>query len=91
MTSRGVDFLCHAILDTLVDEYMPLLDQMDEEVEWLEDRVLANPETATLERLLGLKHAVRSLRRVISPQRELFNRLSRDEFPQIGEISALFP
>ncbi len=90
MTSRGVDFLCHAILDTLVDEYMPLLDQMDEEVEWLEDRVLANPETATLERLLGLKHAVMSLRRVISPQRELINRLSRDEFPQIGEISRIY-
>jgi len=90
MTTRGVDFLCHAILDTLVDDYMPLLDEMDEEVEWLEDQVLAKPEKQTLERLLTLKHAVMSLRRVISPQREFINRLSRDEFPQVGAISRIY-
>jgi magnesium transporter len=90
MATRGVDFLCHAILDTLVDDYMPLLDEMDEEVEWLEDQVLAKPEKQTLERLLTLKHAVMSLRRVISPQREFINRLSRDEFPQVGPISRIY-
>jgi magnesium transporter len=90
MAARGVDIICHALLDTLVDEYMPLLDQMDEEVEWLEDRVLSNPETATLERLLTLKHMVMSLRRVINPQRELINRLCRDEFPQIGKVSRIY-
>ena len=90
MTTRGVDMICHALLDTLVDDYMPLLDNMDEEVELLEDRVLASPETATLERLLTLKHMVMSLRRVINPQRELINRLCRDEFPQIGKISQIY-
>jgi magnesium transporter len=90
MASRGVDFLCHAILDQLVDEYMPLLDEMDQEVEWLEDQVLANPEQQTLERLLMLKHFVMSLRRVISPQREFINRLSRDEFSQIGKVSRFY-
>jgi magnesium transporter len=90
MATRGADFLCHAILDKLVDEYMPLLDEMDDEIGWLEDQVLANPEKETLERLLTLKHSVMSLRRVISPQRELINRLSRDEFPQIGAISRIY-
>jgi magnesium transporter len=90
MAVRGVDVICHALLDALVDEYMPLLDKMDEEVEQLEDKVLANPETATLERLLTLKHMVMSLRRVINPQRELINRLCRDEFPQIGKVSQIY-
>ncbi|BCY18784.1 cobalt/magnesium transport protein CorA [Leptolinea sp. HRD-7] len=90
MAARGVDMICHALLDTLVDDYMPLLDSMDEEVELLEDRVLANPETSTLERLLTLKHMVMSLRRVINPQRELINRLCRNEFPQIGKISQIY-
>jgi magnesium transporter len=63
---------------------------MDEEVEMLEDRVLANPVTATLERLLTLKHMVMSLRRVINPQRELINRLCRDEFPQISKVSQIY-
>jgi magnesium transporter len=90
MAVRGVDMICHALLDTLVDEYVPLLDRMDEEVESLEDRVLSNPETATLERLLTLKHMVMSLRRVINPQRELINRLCRDEYPQVGKVSQIY-
>jgi magnesium transporter len=87
---NGADFLCHAILDALVDDYMPLIDQLDDEIDWLEDQVLSTPEPATLERILNLKHAVMSLRRIISPQRELVNRLSRDEFPMIDRQSRIY-
>jgi magnesium transporter len=87
---NGSDFLCHAILDALVDDYMPLIDQLDEEIDWLEDQVLSTPEPKTLERILNLKHAVMSLRRIISPQREVINRLSRDEFPMIDRQSRIY-
>lgn len=88
--SNGSDFLCHAILDALVDEYMPILDMMDEEIEWLEDRVLARPDPKILERILSLKHSVMTLRRIVSPQREMINRLSRDDFPQIDRQSRIY-
>lgn len=87
---NGSDFLAHALLDYLVDEYMPLLDQMDEEIEWLEDQILANPRSATLERILDLKHAVMSLRRIIGPMREMANRLSRDDFTVIDRQSRIY-
>jgi magnesium transporter len=80
---RGADFICHAILDELVDEYLPLLDDMEEEIDELEDNVLTDPQQETLQRILALKHNILALRRVISPQREVMNRLSRDDFPQI--------
>jgi len=81
--TNGSDFLCHAILDVLVDEYMPVLDAMDKEIDWLEDQVLSSPRPEILKRILDLKHGVISLRRIITPQREVMNRLSRDEFPFI--------
>lgn len=90
LTINGSDFLCHAILDHLVDDYMPLLDEMDDEIEWLEDELLAKPNPATLERILKLKHTVMSLRRTISPQREVINRLSRDEFQIIDRQSRMY-
>mgnify|MGYP000927951634 CR=1 FL=1 len=90
LSNFGPDFLCHAILDVLVDEYMPLIDQMDTEVEWLEDSVLEKPAPETLERLLSLKHSIMSLRRVISPQREMINRLTRDEYPLIDAQSRFY-
>lgn len=87
---NGSDFLCHAVLDALVDDYMPLLDKMDEEIEWLEDKVMAKPDPQTLERILNLKHTVMALRRIVSPQREVINRLSRDDFPMIDRTSRIY-
>ena len=90
LSNFGSDFLCHAILDNLVDEYMPLIDQMDTEVEFLEDSVLEKPSPKTLHRLLTLKHSIMELRRVISPQREMINRLTRDEYALIDPQSRFY-
>lgn len=90
LIQNGADFLCHAILDVLVDDYMPLLDKMDEEIEWLEDTVLSKPDPSTLERILNLKHSLMALRRIIAPQREIMNRLSRDDYPQIDRQSKIY-
>ncbi len=90
LVTHGADFLCHAILDALVDDYMPLIDQMDEEIEWLEDRVLEKPQPETLSRILALKHSTLSLRRIIGPQREIMNRLSRDDFTLIDEKHRIY-
>jgi magnesium transporter len=86
----GPDFLCHSLLDGLVDEYLPLIDHMESDVEWLEDSVLENPTPATLQKLLSLKHNIMSIRRIISPLREVMNRLSRDEFHQIDAQSRYY-
>lgn len=86
----GSDFLCHGILDILVDDYMPLLDIMEDEIEQLEDQVLSKPKVETLERILALKHSIMVLRHIIWPQREVINRLSRDEFPMIDQKSRIY-
>jgi magnesium transporter len=83
LTHRGADFLLHAVLDTLVDEYLPLLDWMDEQIDLLQDQVLDRPNQQTLEDILELKHSTVVLRRITAPQREVMNRLSRDDFRQI--------
>ena len=90
IVQNGSDYLCHAILDHLVDDYIPLLDQMDETIEALEDRVLQKPTTDVLADLLDIKHQLMSLRRIISPQREVINRLSRDDYPMIDQQSRLY-
>ena len=86
----GSDFLCHSLLDGLVDAYLPIIDQMESDVEWLEDSVLQKPTPSTLEKLLNLKHEIMSIRRIISPLREVMNRLSRDEFHQIDAQSRYY-
>jgi magnesium transporter len=80
---RGPDFICHAVLDSIVDEYLPWLNAIEDEIDRLEDEVLTGPLPTQLERILNMKHTMLALRRVVSPQREIMNRLSRDDFPQI--------
>ncbi len=86
----GSDFLCHALLDHLVDDYIPHLSALEEEIDALEDAVLSNPQPQTLERILNLKHYTMTLRRVVGPQREVINRLCRDEFTMIDQHSRMY-
>jgi len=90
LITNGSDFLCHAILDHMVDDFFPLVDHMDNEIETIEDAILANPRPETLARALELKHEIVFLRRIISPQREIINRLSRDNFPMIDRHSRIY-
>lgn len=90
LAQNGSDFLCHAVLDAMVDEYLPVIDKMEDEIDWLEDLVLAKPSPQTMERIINLKHSIMTLRRIISPMREVMNRLSRDDFPMIDQQSRIY-
>jgi len=84
LLQKGAAWLAHAVLDRLVDGYLPVIDAFDGDVEALEDDVLAKAGTpeggAVLQRILGLKRSLQSLRRVSIHQRELLLRLARGEF-----------
>jgi magnesium transporter len=82
-TSRGPDWLLHGLLDALVDEYLPIVDAVDEDIDRLEEQVLANPRTQVLQEILLMKRNALRLRRASTPQREIMNRLSRGEFASL--------
>jgi magnesium transporter len=84
LLAKGTDSVYYAILDYMIDEYLPLLDAMDYEIDQLEDEIFARPDPPLMQRVLVLKHSIVTLRRILAPQREVMNRLSRDEFPQIA-------
>jgi magnesium transporter len=72
---RGLARLLHSILDTLVDTYFPVLDQLDDLIDQLEDATVEDTTNAVQVRLFRMKRATATLRRVISPQVELTNSL----------------
>ena len=82
--ARGEDFILWAILDFIVDNYMPVLESIHDEVEEIEDRVLANPMTrADIERLYMLRRDLLRLRSAAAPLVDVCGRLSSAELPQI--------
>jgi magnesium transporter len=85
LLERGPDYIYHLILDTIVDEFTPILDRFDEAVENLEDEVFNRLNEHTLEKILDMKRDVFRLRRISTYQREMVNRLSRGEFPLVTD------
>ena len=82
--ARGEDFILWAILDFIVDNYMPVLESIHDEVEAIEDRVLAKPMTrADIERLYMLRRDLLRLRSAAAPLVDVCGRLSSAELPQI--------
>ena len=86
--SKGVDFLLYGAMDSLVDHFFPILDHFDEAIDDLEQEAFNNPTRSTLDRIFSLKRDVTALRRITAPQREIFNRLSRDPFSVISRRAA---
>ncbi len=82
---RGVDFLYYLIADHMVDGNFPILDLATEELEILEEQVLANPQRDNLSRIFALKHQLVSMRKVLSPQRDVLGALTKLDHPLISE------
>jgi magnesium transporter len=67
-------FVLYRVIDALTDSFFPLLAQMDDEIDELEKAMLENPTEAHLQRVFALKRELVTLRKVITPQRDIFAR-----------------
>jgi len=87
---REVDFLAHDLIDTLVDNIMPTIEEMDDKSATIEAEALHEPKRETLTSIMQLKRSILALTRVILPQREIMNGLSRGEYALISERAQIY-
>jgi len=78
--ARAPDRVAHSLLDTLVDNYKPALDELGLEIAELEQRALEKPGKETLHQILQVKKEVVHLRQIIGPQREVLGRFAAGDF-----------
>ena len=79
----GADNLLYRLADDIAASYMGVVEALDDEIDLAEDKVFSDPDPHTLERIFQLKRSVLHLRRIIGPQREVMNKLARDDFQVI--------
>jgi magnesium transporter len=83
LLARGPAVLMHFLLDVLVDLWLPIMEQVNDEIDVLEESLFA-PEMPDLHRgILRLKRGMSRLRRIVGPQRDTILALTRDEFEPI--------
>jgi magnesium transporter len=90
--SEGEDFILYAILDFIVDNYMPVIETIQAEVEEIEDSILgANPSKDQISRIYQLRRDLLRLRNAAVPLVEVCRRLEKPGLPGIdAAMSPLF-
>ena len=81
--ARAPDRVAHTLLDNIVDNYKPALQELATEIAELEAQVLQNPVPQTLNKIIQIKKEAFHLRQIIGPQREVLGRFARGEFKLI--------
>ena len=85
LRGRGADYLFYALLDVIIDQGFPVLEDLGEWIEDLEDQLLGAPSREILAQIHELKRDLLLLRRMLWPQRELVNQLLREDQSLIQE------
>jgi len=79
--------LLHRIVDAMVDDYRPVIEQIEDRIGKLEEQAFSGHERMA-RHVMKLKREVTSMRRVLIPQRDAIGRLARREFPIISDEMA---
>jgi magnesium transporter len=86
----GADYLAYALIDTIVDGYFLVLEQIGEEMEFLEEELVTNPTPTTIQALHNLKREMIFLRKSVWPLREVIGSLERGESPLIQDSTGIY-
>jgi len=90
LMARGVDFLFHAVIDSIIDNYNTTLDILEYETEQLEEGVLGVPDEDTIKSIFTLRRDIVHLKRIVIPQTEVINQIARGQFELVSEKAAVY-
>ena len=86
----GASMLTFALIDTLVDRYYPVVEEISEQLDIINTRILDDPSPELVGRVHKLQRQITTLRRVARPQADALYKLSHLDSPLVTETSKIF-
>ena len=90
LAERGAGLLTYLLIDTVVDEYFPLLDEVAEGMDDVEEQIFEAGERNAVQEIFRMKKELLILRRVSAPLRDVFNTLLRREQPVFSRETSIY-
>jgi len=87
---RGADYLAYALLDAIVDHYFPLLEELGDHIELLEEEITTAPSDDHLHRIQELRRTLITFRRATWPLRDAVQSLARGEIARVEPETRVF-
>jgi len=73
LLGRGIEMLAHGVLDVTVDDFLPIVDHVDDQVDRLEEQLFERYDEKAIQEIFKAKRLVVQLRRYLGPMREVLN------------------
>ena len=86
----GTDYLAYEIIDSVVDQYFVVLEQLDHYLEGLEDQILDHPGPESLQRLHQIKRDAIIIRSSVWPLREVLNHLQHSDSTLVNKETSIY-
>jgi magnesium transporter len=90
LLSRGAEMIAHGVIDFAVDEFLPMVDQVDDLVDGLEERLFESYDERAIQDIFAVKRLVVQLRRHLGPLREVLNVLTNRPHACIAASSQVY-
>ena len=90
LLEHGPDRVLWALVDAIVDGYFPVFDSLEDEIDAIEDRVIGQPDKATIQDVFRLRRELIQMRHIVAPSREVFAQLTSREFRLISADNVFF-
>ncbi len=90
LRENDASFLLYALLDTVVDRFFPMLEEVSRHLEGVEEAVLVRPDPESLHRTHAIKRDLVLLRRVAWPMRELITQLQREPHECLSQVTQTY-
>lgn len=87
---RSSFYIIYQIINELANEYMKFIDFLEISVEEIEDKVIKKPDKKLLGEIFTIKRSLLNFRRIIAPQREVLNKLSRGDFEIVHQKERMY-
>lgn len=86
----GADYLCYELVNTVVENYFSVIDEVGDTTDSIEEELIAKPEKSTLNQIYFVKRKLMNLRKSVYPLRELIGDLYSSGSPLIGESVKIY-
>ena len=90
LTNGGPDYLAYSLIDAVVDHYFLVLENIGEQIEFLEDELVKDPDPETLHAIHDLKRELIFIRKSVWPLREVISALERGESPTFQQPTLIY-
>ena len=88
--NAGSDYLAYLIIDSIIDNYFSVLEQIGEKIEHVENKLISSPTQKTLKTIYDLKRNMLYMRKSTWPLREVISRLERGEIALINDSTRIY-